>query len=640
MKKNHIFTLLLIIAIVLGGCFPSQFTAEVSTPPPTPLPSRTPPPPEPISMTVCLGQEPNSLYPFGELNAAARSVLAAIYNGPIETVSYEHQPVILTDLPSIENGDAYIDRVAVQTGDRVLDAGGSLVLLEAEMRVRPAGCREEACVITYDGETPLEMDQMIVNFRLRPDLTWSDGTPLTAEDSIYAFNIQADTGVNSFVIDRTEVYEIADAHTLQWWGVPGFIDPTYFTNFWSPAPRHLWSRFPADELPSVDVASRAPVGWGPYMMGEWIPGVHITLTSNPHYFRAVDGYPKIDVVIFRFIPDPNEAVSELIAGRCDILDPTINLDSHVGVLQELQASDQARIFHTSGMSIEWLGFGIVPASYDDGYDVQKDRPNIFADQYTRLGILYCLDRQAVVENVLHGLTTVPTTYVPPAHPVFDSNIEAIDYDPERGISLLEQAGWQDTDDDPNTPRRAINVRNVPFNLPLQLTYHTTSAAQRRQAVEILRTSLAECGIGLDAQHVSQNDLYAPGPDGVLFGRRFDMAQYGLGAQGWEPACGWFTSAEIPSAANSWGGVNVTGFSSPQYDAACLAAQSALRDEQAYLNAYRQTQIILSDELPALPLYFRLRIAAARPEVCGFDLDPTANPLWNIEAIAAGDSCQK
>lgn len=639
--KKSILLLLLITVVVLGGCLPAQ--APISTPAvasSTPLPTRTPPPPELSSLTVCLGQEPNSLYPFGELNAAAWTVLAAIYNGPIDAVSYEYQPVILAQLPSLENGEAQIVRTQVQVGDQIVDADGDLVSLAAGMQVRPAECREDDCVITYDGTTPLEMDQMIVNFHLRPDLAWSDGALLTAEDSIYSFEIQSETGVNSYLTERTEVYEIADAQTLQWWGVPGFIDPTYFTNFWAPAPRHLWSQFSADELASVDIASRVPAGWGPFMIEEWLPGDRITLTKNPYYFRAVDGYPKIDMLSFRFTPDPDLALSELIAGRCDILDPSINLDNQVGLLQEMQSSEQAQIFHANGMSIEWLGFGLVPAAYDDGFDIARDRPNLFADQYTRQGIAYCLNRQSVVQNVLYGLTTVPTTYVPPGHPVFDSNIEPIPYDPDAGISLLEQAGWRDSDDDPSTPRRAVNVRNVPFNTELRLTYYTTASTQRRQVVEIIRDSLSECGVGLVVQYVSQSDLYAPGPEGFLFGRDFELAQYGLGVNAIEPPCNWFTSTEIPSSENSWIGVNVTGFRNDEYDAACFAAQSSLRDEQAYLNSYRQTQIILADELPAIPLFYRLRIAAARPDVCHFDLDPTANPLWNMEAIAVGDTCQK
>jgi peptide/nickel transport system substrate-binding protein len=134
-----------------------------------------------------MGQEPNSLYPFGELNSAARSVLAVIYEGPIDSVSYEYQPVILTQLPSLENEDAQIVTVSVQAGATLVDADGNLTELETGLRVRPAGCRNDDCAITYDGVSALEMDQMIVTFRLRPDLAWSDGTPLTADDSIYSF---------------------------------------------------------------------------------------------------------------------------------------------------------------------------------------------------------------------------------------------------------------------------------------------------------------------------------------------------------------------------------------------------------------------------------------------------------------------
>ena len=626
-----------IIIPIISGCVRFQNQNETPTASTTPLPALPTSTLPTSTLTVCLGQEPNSLYPFGELNASARSVLAAIYNGPIDTIDYEYQPVILTQLPSLENEDAQISRVTVQPQSEIVDANGNLVTLEAGVKIKPADCRSDDCVITYDGIDAIEMDQMIVTFRMRPDLTWSDGTPVVADDSIYSFEIQADTNTNSFLIDRTQIYEAADSQTLQWFGVPGFIDPTYFANFWQPAPKHLWSEFPADQLSSIDIASRTPTGWGAYMVKEWIPNDHITLSKNPYYFRAQDGFPKTDEIIFRFISDPDVALSELIAGRCDVLDPSINLDNHVGLLQEMQSAEQAQVYVTTGMSIEWLGLGIIPASYDNGYNLQQDRQNYFADIYTRQAIAYCLNRQAVVDNVLFGFTTVPASYVPASHPAFDSNLEAIPYDPEVGNSLLEQAGWQDHDDDPSTPRRAINVRNVIYNTPLQLNYYTVSTAQRRQVTAILEESLAECGIGLNVEYFSQNELYAP--NGLLFGRQFDLAEYALGVESVEPACNWFTSAEIPNKENSWSGTNITGFSDEEYDAACREAQSALRDEQAYLNEYRQTQIIFAEELPAIPLYYRLRIAAARPEVCGFALDSTANPLWNIEDMAVGEICE-
>jgi peptide/nickel transport system substrate-binding protein len=597
----------------------------------------------PKVLTVCLGQEPNTLYPFGGPNAAARSVLASINDGPIDMVGYEYQPVILTQMPSLENGDAQIAKITIEPGNQIVDADGNIVLLEQGTRVRPTGCRADDCIITYDGVTTLEMDQMIVNFRMRPDLTWADGTPITSEDSVYAFSLANDASsiADIFLIDRTQTYEATDELTVQWWGKPGFIDPAYFTNFWAPAPKHLWSQFSADQLLTTDISARSPIGWGPYMVQEWAAGDHITLTKNPYYFRAADGYPKFDTLTFRFIADPDTALSELVAGRCDILDPSIRLDNHASLLQEMQAGEQAQAFFTPGMTIEWLGLGTTPATYDDGYDTiyQKDRQDIFADAHTRQGIAYCLDRQSVVKNVLLGRTTVPTTYLPVEHPLYDPNIEAIPFDRSVGISLLEQAGWRDTDGDPSTPLAAVTVKNVTAGTPLLLNYYTTTATQRRQVTDILTQSLAQCGIGVNAQYFSQNDLYSSGPSGLLFGRRFDLIEYAMGVNGIAPPCGWFTSSEIPNASNSWIGTNVTGYRNEQYDAACRAAQFALPDEQSYVDSYRQTQVIFASELPAIPLYYRLRIAAARSGICHFDLDATANPLWNIEAIDMGEACQ-
>ena len=641
MKKT--LPIVLFIFIVITACGLSQ-TVQTETPTAivTPPPSPTTPP-ESRSLAICLGQEPNTLYPLGELNAAARSVLAAVNDGPIDMVGYDYQPVIITRMPSFENGDAEIVSTLVQVGGQVVDADGNLVALANGTRVRPAGCRGDDCAITYDGSSPLEMDQMVVNFSLRPDLTWADGTPVTADDSVYAFTLASDPNavVKSFLAERTQIYEAADPQTIQWWGKPGFIDPAYFTNIWPPAPKHLWGDFSAADLPNIDIASRSPLGWGPYMIEEWIEGDHITMTKNPYYFRAADGYPKFDTLSFRFIEDPNMALSEMVAGRCDILDPTIRLDNHAGLLQEMQSGEQAQAFFVSGMTIEWLGLGITPASYDDGYEPvrQGDRQDVFGDAHTRQGIAYCLDREGVVKDALYGLTTVPATYIPVGHPLYDTNIDALPYNPETGISLLEQAGWRDVDGDPSTPITAVNVTNVTPGTPLQLNYYTTTATQRRQVVDILEKSLAQCGIGLNVEYFSQNDLYSPGPDGFLFGRNFDLIEYAMGVDGIEPPCGWFTTDEIPTSSNSWIGTNVTAYKNKDFDTACRSAQLSLPDEPSYLESYRQTQVLFSTELPAIPLYYRLRIAAARPDLCHFDLDATANPLWNIEAFDMGEACR-
>ncbi|MFZ1040996.1 MAG: hypothetical protein WCA79_19905 [Anaerolineales bacterium] len=103
--------LLVLIIFLLSACasLPSK-SNEQPAPTMTPRPSFTPTP-SPRTLTICLGEEPNTLYPYGNLNAAAQSVLAAIDDGPIDTIGYAYHPVILQKLPSIADGDATITQI-------------------------------------------------------------------------------------------------------------------------------------------------------------------------------------------------------------------------------------------------------------------------------------------------------------------------------------------------------------------------------------------------------------------------------------------------------------------------------------------------------------------------------------------------
>ncbi len=643
-RKRRSWILLPLVGFLFACLIPGQPAGSNSTATAaaTPSLSFTPTPPTPRKLTICLGQEPNTLYPFSGPNDAAQSVLQAIDDGPIDTVGYTYQPVILQKLPSLADGDAQISPVTVSAGTKVVDANGDLTALAVGTPVRPASCRASNCVVKYDGVSTLRMDQLVVTFRLRSDVTWSDGSPLTADDSVYAYQLAANqsTPGSKFLVERTQTYEAADPTTVQWWGIPGFIDPAFMTDFWAPVPKHAWSQFGAADLPNIDIAARSPMGWGPYKIQEWVAGDHITLEKNPYYFRAAQGYPKFDQLVFRFISDPNQAISELIGGGCDLLDPSINLDSQVALLKQMQQADQIQAYFTQGLSMEWLGLGITPASYDNGYStLDGDRPAILSDARTRQAIALCLDRQKVVDSVLFGESAVPDNFVASGHPLFENGLPAYHFDPSTGEQLLDQVGWRDLDGNPATPRQAVGVKNVPAGTKLVLNYFTTPNTQRRQATDILTSSLGQCGIGVKVQFYSQNDFYAPGPDGWLFGRRFDLAEYALSTDSIEPPCQWFSSAEIPDASNNWVGTNVSGYKNPDYDAACQTAQTSLPGEKSYIDSYHQTQAIFATDLPSIPLYYRVKVAASRPDLCHFALDPSAQPLWNIEAFDVGSGCQ-
>ena len=284
---------------------------------------------------------------------------------------------------------------------------------------------------------------------------------------------------------------------------------------------------------------------------------------------------------FASFPDPNAAVSDLVAGACDILDPTINLDGQLSLLLQMQTDRRAQALTTTTNTLEWLGLGITPATYDDGYSTTPplDRPDFFYDKRTRQAIALCLDRQKVVDTVLFGLSVVPNTYISPEHPLYNSTVALYPYDPDQANRILEQVGWRDLDNDPSTPRQAFGVLNIPQLTPLVLNFYTSSATQRRQVSEILAQSLGQCGIGINVTYLSYIDLYAEGgANGPLFGRSFDLAEYAMGTASLEPPCTWYTTAQIPTAANNWVGANVTGYKNPEFDAACAWAQEQTPDD--------------------------------------------------------------
>jgi peptide/nickel transport system substrate-binding protein len=645
MMKHRSAHILILLAVILSACVAQAAETPVipAAPTETPQPLFTPTPVS-RSLTVCLGDEPTTLYLYGGLNSAARSVLSAIYDGPIDLAKYEYDPVIIEKIPDLEDGDAQVNPVGVTSGDFVLDTSGAVVSLDAGIQIRPSGCRNDNCAITYDGSSNIQMDQMVVIFTMLEGLMWSDGEPLTANDSVYSFTLASDdnTPVSKFLIDRTQTYEAADDVTVQWWGVPGFIDADYFTNFWAPLPQHAWSEFSSADLLQVDVSTRAPLGWGPYFLKDWKPGESIQLVKNLNYFRADSGLPKFDELTFLFMPDTNTAMTALVDGTCDVLDPSVRLDGQVSFLQQMQTDRQAQLITAQSDVMEWLSFGISPASYDNGYNstgTNPDRPDIFGDERTRLAIAVCLDRQKVVDTVLFSLSRVPDSYIPFDHPLHNGNLQSYQYNPESGRQILERVGWLDHDNDPSTPRQSLGVTNVPAGTPLILNYLTTSATQRRQVVEIFTQSLAECGIGLNPIFYSASDFYAQGPSGPLFGRNFDLAQYAIGVNTIEPQCSWFTTAQTPNESNNWVGTNVSGFSNPDFDTACEQALQVLPNEPQYTQ-HQQAQAIFASTLPSLPLYMRLKVAAARDDFCEFTLDPSSSyPLADLELFDYGVGCK-
>ncbi len=633
-------SLSLFFSLLLSACGratpPAISTSSAQTPgvPPTGA--------EPaLSLTICLGQEPNTLYLHGNPNAAARAVLNAIYDGPIDQITYAFQPTILESIPNLADGSARIETVTVTQGARIVDSASLATTLEFGRSVQPAGCRSSDCAVSYQGGE-VQMERLVVTFHMKSGLTWADGAPLTASDSVYSFQLNSDpaTPAGKFKTDRTDSYAAPDEVTIVWSGVPGFLDETFESNFWTPLPRHVLEETSAADLLIAEDSARRPLGYGPFQIRSWSAGESITLQENPNYFRSDEGLPLLDALTFRFVENPEAAVQALLDGECDILDPTIDLSAQAARLVELQSAGEIQLAFAGGSSWQHLDFGIVPFSYENGYTpAAGDRPDFFGDVRTRQAIAACLDRGALAEQFAFGQPAEMDAYVASDHPLHSAALPQYAHDPAAGSALLEQVGWQMGDDG---VRVAQNVANVPNGTRFEVTYFTLNSEENQAIAQAIGQDLLDCGIKVILGIGTPEELFATGASAPLFGRRFDLAQFAW-PLAYEPSCYLYLGEAVPGEdldvfPYGWGGWNLTGWRDAAFDAACKGANAAIPGEDAYASGHLSAQEIFAAQLPVIPLFADQSIIAARPDLCGLLFDPTAGALWNLEMFGYGDLC--
>jgi peptide/nickel transport system substrate-binding protein len=613
----------------------------------------------PRTLVICMGQEPDSLFYEASSMLASSQVQQAMYDDVYETNTFAYQPVLIEKIPNITDGDAVINQVAVKEGDTVIDDAGNPATLTAKTAsaagtmVRPAGCRASDCAVEYDGTNVTQMDQMAVTYKFIPGLMWSDGTPLKASDSVYAFMLSGNPDIpypSRYVFDRTASYTAPDDVTVLWTGLPGFFDQTYQVEIMPPLPEHIMSQYtPADLVTQFDAQKLWGVSDGPYILDDWTKGEQITGHKNPNYWQADKGLPYFDNIVFRFTGgDANAAIAAILSGECDIVDQTTALDAQSQLLLQLQAKGQINATFVTGTTWEHADFNIQPVESIintgafAGWVAAGSTDGPFGDVRLRQAIIQCIDRQSLVDTVLYGQSVVIDTYLPPNHPLFAADAKHWAYDPTAAEALLDEIGWKDADNDPATPRVAQGVTGVPNNTPLSFAYESTTAALRQQVTQLVAQNLAGCGIKANINLMPASQWFAAGPDGKLYGRLYDLGEFAW-LTGVTPPCNLYLGNELPTAENGWAGQNNAGFHDADYDKACNAQMQSLPGEAAYETAAKDAQKIFAEQVAVVPYFLRLKLAATRPDMCNFIMDPTNNSeLWNLENFDYGNGpgCSK
>lgn len=608
-----------------------QVTATAAPPTATPIPPKT--------MTICLSDEPSSLFLYGDDSLAAAAVRHALYENLYTTLSYDYQPQGLQKLPSLAEGDARIGLVEVSEGDLIVNSAGNVVFLVPGVQfVRGNGefVTFDRTLVEEDAE-PLLMQQMTADFTFKA-MRWSDGQPVTAADSVFSYEIAAslDSPGDKSKIDRTASYIVSGDLMTTWTGLPGFLDAEYFTNVWTPLPQHQLGDFSAADLFAAESTLPPQLSSGPFVVGEWRSGDSLRLNKNPNYYRADAGLPYIDELLIRFDLAGETAVNQIAAG-CDIVThDSINLAQTPDILAAADADMLTAVFASNNI-FEHIDFGINSwENYGDG--ARNGRPDWFEDLRVRQAITLCTNRQQLVDEITFGQSRILHSYIPDDHPLFPADAQTWAFDPAAGNSLLDDVGFIDTDGDGIRELVETDLSNtIVATTTVSITLGTNSeSAIRLRINELVADDLAECGIQANLYDVVASDWFDDGPFSPLFGRRFDLATFAW-RTGIHPPCGLYLSSNVTGPEErgfgGWGNINATGWLNEAYDTACNGALAALPGTPEYASNHQLAAQIFTEQLPIIPLFDYLKTAVTQPTVQNFQLDATQpSELWNIAEL--------
>lgn len=374
-------------------------------------------------------------------------------------------------------------------------------------------------------------DGMVITLHLRDDIVWSDGTPITADDFIFTYDMivsTANTVASVYPYDYLTSVDAPDERTV----VMNFSEPfaPWQALFWkSILPKHVLQPVFESEG-SIDEAewNLAPtVGCGPYNFVKWESGSYIHFVRNENYWL---GQPNIDEIYFQFVPDDASQTAALVAGDADV--GTFPPLSDVPILE---AGGTSIMVQSSGYMEGWF-FNFRDMASPGAKDVK-----------VRQAVAMAIDREAINNDLLLGLSHPIETLWDPleASGYVSPDIVPWTYDPEGAKALLEEAGWTDTDGD--------GIREDAAGNKLTLTHGTTIREIRQDVQAVTQQMLREVGIDLQISSYDSDLFFASYADGSPCAvGDLDIMEWSDSTMFPDPDQNYWLCSELPTDENPWG----------------------------------------------------------------------------------------
>lgn len=437
-------------------------------------------------------------------------------------------------------------------------------------------------------ETWESSDMQNWTFHLRKDAVWSDGTPLTAQDFLYAWQrilspelasqyaemLYLLKGAAAFNKGQTKDFSTVaatapDDHTLQLTlegpapYFPGMLK--HYT--WFPVPRHAIEKF--GTMTQRDTAWARPgslVSNGAFTLKDWRINHYLSVVKNPRYWDAA----RVRLQEIQFFPIDNGEAEERI-----FLDHQLHVTDTVPLakIPLYRAAKPAFFTQNPELSVEF-------------YRCNVTRPPL--DQAkVRQALSLALDRVALVDQVIRSGHQPATGYTPPgAHPQYPP-LKKLGFDPERARRLLAEAGFPG-----GKGFRKIEIL-------------TNSSDSARTVAEFFQESWKK-ELGIEVGILQQDwQVYLASQHSL----NYDIARAGWVGDYTDP----LTFLDILRTGN---GNNDTGWGKAEYDQR-LDASTSVVDIPQRMKILQDAENLLLDELPIIPVYWKKDAILIRPEVEGW-----------------------
>ncbi len=450
-------------------------------------------------------------------------------------------------------------------------------------------------------EIPTEENGLVVRnedgtvdmtWELHEGVRWHDGQPLTSDDVCFTWRFVSSEG--SAVYNRGLYLAIVDClmpddHTvvLRWDGVRGY----YAGLFEAILPEHVLGHMTTEEIVNYVPFNRGDelIGTGPFKFAEWKAGEYIRVVRNDDYWRGPD-YPRIDEVVWAFIPNSNTRLNAMKAGQY-----------HYGQVDPVQVSEVSELEGYDVHLISSNGF----MHFDVSLNTGRSRA-LFGDADVRRAMAHAIDRRAIAEQLMQGTVTIATTPLNPTSPYHNASVVGREYDPERARQILDEAGW------------VVGPDGVRMKEGLRCSFeimNRAGSADRIAIAQVIQAQLKDVGIEV----------------------AFETLESAAWTQTWRSSdweglvSAWFLPAD-PTLTGLYacdGSNNFTGFCDPEVDEALRRSDQSL-DFAERKQALDEAQALLAESDRFVPIYYNVLPEVVSTQVGNYRGSGTNfGSFWNL-----------